>query len=132
MIIDIYKLVSGNIYVYKYTNKFVHANNHFLMGNTNLSTTIFLLWLLMSTNLHTPIHVCILGYTSLSGSIARISYKILTETNKYSAIYKCLLSPTNLYTPIHKLCIDIYNFVVGNKWNDLQNIDKCKLILANV
>ena len=102
------------------------------MGNTKLSTTIFLLWLLMSTNLYNPIHICILGYSSLSASTAGISYKILTKTNKYSAMYKCLLSPTNLYTPIHKLCIDVYNFVDGNKQNDLQNIDKHKLIFNNV
>ena len=102
------------------------------MGTTNLSTTIFLLWLLASTNLYTPIHTCILAYTSLSVLTTRISYKILTNTNKYSAIYKHLLSLTNLYNPIHKLYTDVCNFVNGNKRNNLQNIDKCKVIFDNV
>ena len=101
------------------------------MGTTNLSTTIFFI-VIIDVDKLVPIHTCILAYTSLSAVITGISYKILTNTNKYSAIYKHLLSSTNLYTPIHKLCIDVHNFVDGNKWKNLQNIDKCKVILDNV
>ena len=133
MIIGIYTLVGGNIYIHKLPlNSLYMPIINFIIGTTNLSTTIFLLRLLTLINLYTPIHKCILAYTSLLALITRISHKILTNTNKYSTIYKRLLLWTNLYTPIHKLCIDIYNFVDGNKWNDLQNIDKCKVIFDNV
>ena len=72
------------------------------MGNTNLSTTICLLWLLTLTNLYTPIDICILAHTSLPTVITRISYNVLTNTNMYSAIYEHLLPTTKLYTAMHK------------------------------
>ena len=63
--------------------------------------------------------------------ITVISYKIMTNTNKYSAIYKCLLSSTKLYTLIHNVHIDIYNFVNDNKGQQHTEIDKGKLIFYN-
>ena len=99
------------------------------MGNTNLSTTILLL---MSTNMYTPIHICILAYTCLLMVITVISYKIMTNTNKYSAIYKRLLSPTKLYMLIHNIRIDVYNFVDDNKGQQHTEIVKGKLIFYNI
>ena len=99
------------------------------MGNTNLSTTILLLTL---TNMYTPIHMCILAYTCLPTVITVISYKIMTNTNKYSAIYKRLLSLTKLYMLIHNIHIDIYNFVNDNKGQQHTEIDKGKLIFYNI
>ena len=99
------------------------------MGNTNLSTTILLL---ASTNMYNPIHICILAYTCLLMLITVISYKIMTNTNKYSAIYKHLLSSTKLYTLIHNVCIDVYNFVDNNKGQQHTEIDKGKLTFYNI
>ena len=102
------------------------------MGNTNLSITVCLLRLLTLTNMYTPTHISILAHTCLPMVITVISYKILTNTNMYSTMYKCLLSRTKLCTPINKYCIDVYNFVNDNKWNNLQNTDKCKVIFDNI
>ena len=82
--------------------------------------------------MYTPIHIHILAYTCLPTVITIISYKIMTNTNKYSTIYKRLLSSTKLYMLIHNVCIDVYNFVNNNKGQQHKEIDKGKLIFYNI
>ena len=54
------------------------------------------------------------------------------NTNKYSAIYKHLLSLTKLYTLMHNVHIDVYNFVDDNKGQQHTEIDNGKLIFYNI
>ena len=72
--------------------------------------------------------MCILAYSCLLMVITVISYKIMTNTNKYSAIYKRLLSLTKLYMLIHNIHIDVYNFVDDNKGQQYTEIDKGYLL----
>ena len=55
----------------------------------------------------------------------------MKNTNKYSTIYKHLLSLTKLYMLIHNIHIDVYNFVDDNKGQQHTEIDKGKLIFYN-
>ena len=46
----------------------------------------------------------------------------MTNTNKYSAIYKRLLSLTKLYMLIQNIRIDVYNFTDDNKQQQTSTI----------
>ena len=111
------------------------------MGTTNLSTTIFLLWLLMLRNLYTPIHNCILAHTSLSMVITRISYKsvkkqtnILQYINVYCHRQTCILQYINyvLTYTILSTAINRMTYKILTNENLYLTMYKCDMISFSV